>query len=73
MGATLIVLFCVLFYCSPIRADRSDAFIGYSEQGRSEKLPKCVDRESSCSKWEQDKQCIFNPYFMRESCPVACK
>jgi hypothetical protein len=67
------VFFCALCLKISVKADRSDAFIGYSEEGRREKLPKCVDKERDCGKWEQDKQCLRNPYFMREACPITCR
>ncbi len=70
----LVACFLASLLVSSTGADRSDAFIGYSEGGKAAKLPKCVDKDDkSCALWEKDKQCIDNPYYMRESCPNACK
>jgi hypothetical protein len=58
---------CLLPSCSSL-ADRSRAFIGYSETTQG----GCRDRLVNCLGLSHDNGCIYDSYKMRELCPFSC-
>lgn len=51
-------------------ADRSGAFIGYSEE--LQQYGHCQDKLPSCEKDASLNKCLTHPYSMRLYCPVSC-
>lgn len=72
--------FFVLFFAmSNAAADRSSAFIGYSEHETAKTLSsaggasKCEDQDVECPGWASSGECDKNPGFMHPNCQMSCK
>lgn len=70
-GKSLLILVWML--SSPATSDRTDAFIGYSEDKSTTAQSSCQDKESGCSIWQKNGECLANPYYMRVNCAQSCQ
>ena len=70
-GTPLLIL--MLIASNPATSDRTDAFIGYSEDKSINARSRCQDKESGCAIWQKDGECLANPYYMRVYCAQSCQ
>ena len=69
-GAGILLTVCVA--ATFASSERSDAFIGYSEDVSSTARAECQDKEAGCAAWQKDGECLANPYYMRFKCSQSC-
>lgn len=55
------------------RTQREDAFIGYKEGLElADHQELCEDVHRNCEEWQQARERVLNPAFMRNQCPLSC-
>ena len=67
---SLLLIACIA--ANLANSERSDAFIGYSEDASNNAPARCQDKEDGCPVWQKDGECLANPYYMRFKCPRSC-
>lgn len=72
-GRAQLLLLTICIAASLTNSERSDAFVGYSEDASSSAQARCQDKEDGCAVWYKAGECLTNPYYMRFNCARSCQ